>query len=69
MTGHACQFFSWGGSCTVAPGWQYNCHPNIQKCLTDDQPRLPAFALPANEMRLARLPRNGAPLALLTQIA
>jgi hypothetical protein len=21
--------FSWGDSCTVAPGWQYNCHPNI----------------------------------------
>ncbi len=20
---------SWGDSCTVAPGWQYNCHPNI----------------------------------------
>ena len=19
----------WGDSCTVAPGWQYNCHPNI----------------------------------------
>jgi len=18
----------WGDSCTVAPGWQYNCHPN-----------------------------------------
>ena len=21
--------FSWGDSCTVASGWQYNCHPNI----------------------------------------
>ena len=20
----------WGDSCTVAPGWQYNCHPNAE---------------------------------------
>ena len=24
----------WGASCTVAPGWQYNCHPNIDPNVT-----------------------------------